>query len=74
MHMGGACDVDHGLSADTATGLEIIPRRWMVEHAFGWMIRWQSLVCDDEMRLDVSAAMMLVAVGALLLRRVAHRS
>ena len=36
------------------------------------MIRWRRLVRDYERPLDVSEAMIHVAIGALLLRRVAH--
>jgi transposase len=59
--------------SDKAVGFEVIPRRWVVERTFGWMIRWRRLVRDYERRLDVSEAMIHVAMGALLLRRVAHR-
>ena len=59
--------------SDKASGFEVIPRRWVVERTFGWMIRWRRLVRDYEKRLDVSEAMIHVAMGALLLRRVAHR-
>jgi putative transposase len=59
--------------SDKAMGFEVIPRRWVVERTFGWMIRWRRLVRDYEKRLDVSEAMIHVAMGALLLRRVAHR-
>jgi transposase len=58
--------------SDTAKGFEVIPRRWVVERTFGWMIRWRRLVRDYEKRLDVSEAMIHVAMSALLLRRVAH--
>jgi transposase len=58
---------------DKAAGFEVIPRRWVEERTFGWMIRWRRLVRDYEKRLDVSEAMIHVAMGALLLRRVAHR-
>jgi len=51
----------------------VIPRRWVVERTFGWMIRWRRLVRDYEKRLDVSEAMIHVAMGGLLLGRVAHR-
>ena len=54
-------------------GFHVLPRRWVVERTFGWMIRWRRLVRDYEKRLDVSEAMIHVAMGALLLRRVAHR-
>ncbi len=50
-------------------GFAPLPRRWMVERTFGWMMQWRRLVRDYEMRLDVSTAMMLVALGSLLLQR-----
>jgi hypothetical protein len=37
------------------------------------MARWRRLVGDDERRLDVSEAMIHLAMGALLLQRAAHR-
>jgi hypothetical protein len=36
------------------------------------LIRWRRLVRDFEQRLDVSEAMIHVAMGSLLLRRIAH--
>ena len=53
-------------------GFEVLPRRWVVERTFGWMMRWRRLVRDDEQRIDVSEAMIQVAMGCLLLRRIAH--
>lgn len=58
--------------SDKATGFEVIPRRWVVERTFGWLVRWRRLVRDYERRLEVSEAMIHVTMGALLLRRVAH--
>ena len=54
-------------------GLEVTPRRRAVDRTLGWMIRWRRLVRGYEKRPDVSKAMSHVAIGALLLRRVAHR-
>ena len=54
-------------------GFHVIRRRWVVERTFGWMTRWRRLVRDYEARLDVSRAMIHVAMGSLLLRRVAHQ-
>jgi len=34
----------------------------VVERSFGWMTRWRRLVRDDEERIDVSQAMILVAI------------
>src|SRR5690606_31691660 len=53
-------------------GFKVLPRRWVVERTFGWMIRWRRLVRDYEQRLDVSEAMIHVAMGSLLLRRLCH--
>src|SRR5712672_1817171 len=58
--------------SDTAKGFEVLPRRWVVERTFGWMIRWRRLVRDYEERIDCSQAMIHVALGSLLLRRIAH--
>ena len=58
--------------SDDQKGFQILPRRWVVERTFGWMIRWRRLVRDYERRIDVSRAMILVAMGGNLLRRNAH--
>jgi putative transposase len=57
---------------DAEPGFKVLPRRWVVERTFGWMTRWRRLVRDYEGRLDVSQAMIHVAMGSLLLRRVSH--
>lgn len=58
--------------SDNQKGFEVLPRRWVVERTFGWMIRWRRLVRDYEKRIDVSHAMILVAMGGNMLRRNAH--
>jgi transposase len=58
--------------SDAQKGFEVLPRRWVVERSFGWMVRWRRLVRDYERRIDVSHAMILVAMGGNLLRRNAH--
>ncbi|WP_439497290.1 transposase [Bosea sp. (in: a-proteobacteria)] len=45
---------------------------WVVERTFGWVTRWKRLVRDYEQRLDVSEAMIHVALGSLMLRRVVY--
>lgn len=46
-----------------------LPRRWVVERSFGWMMRYRRLVRDYEERIDVSEQMLYVAMSDLLLRR-----
>ena len=53
-------------------GFQVLPRRWVVERTFGWMTRWRRLVRDYEKRIDVSHAMIMVAMGGNLIRRNAH--
>jgi len=57
---------------DHEPGFKVLPRRWVVERTFGWMTRWRRLVRDYEQRIDVSEAMIHVAMGSLLLRRISH--
>jgi transposase len=57
---------------DDQKGFKVLPRRWVVERTFGWMTRWRRLVRDYEARIDVSEAMIHVAMGSLLLRRISH--
>jgi putative transposase len=57
---------------DSEPGFKVLPRRWVVERTFGWMTRWRRLVRDYEKRIDVSKAMIHVALGSLLLRRISH--
>ncbi len=57
---------------DKEPGFKVVPRRWVVEHTFGWLTRWRRLGRDYEQRIDVSEAMIHVALGSLLLRRISH--
>ena len=58
--------------SDAAMGFEVIPRRWVAERTFAWMTRRRRLVRDYEERIDCSEAMIHVALGSVLLRRIAH--
>ncbi len=57
---------------DAEPRFKVLPRRWVVERTFGWMTRWRRLVRDYEARIDVSEAMIHVAMGSLLLHRISH--
>lgn len=54
---------------DSEPGFKVLPRRWVVERSFGWMTRFRRLVRDYECRIDVSEAMIYIAMGSILLRR-----
>ena len=53
-------------------GFEVLLRRWVVERIFGRMMRWQRLVRDYDQRIDVSEAIMQVAMSSVLLRRISY--
>src|SRR5215203_2012793 len=69
--VGAAVRRDHP-TIRRSEGLRSPARRWVVERTFGWMTRWRRLVRDYEARIDVSQAMILVAMGGNLLRRTTH--
>jgi transposase len=48
---------------DHQKGFQVLSRRWVVERTFGWMLRCRRLVRDHEKRIDVSKAMILVALA-----------
>jgi len=58
--------------SDDVSGFKVLPRRWVVERTFGWMTRWRRLVRDYEKRLDVSEAMIHLAMASNLLRRLTY--
>jgi len=58
--------------SDTQKNFEVLPRRWVAERSFGWMTRWRRLVRDYAARVDVSEAMVPVAMGGNMLRRTTH--
>lgn len=58
--------------SDDQKGFKVLPRRWVVEQTFGWMIRWRLLVRDYVQRIAASQAMSMVAMGGTMLRRNAH--
>ena len=58
--------------SDTDPGFKVIPQRWVVERSVGWLTRYRRLVRDYERRIDVSEAMIFLAMGNLLVRRISH--
>ena len=58
--------------SDTASGFELLPRRWVVERSFAWLGRNRRLAKDFERLIEVSTAMLAVAIIQLLLRRLAN--
>lgn len=49
---------------------EPLPRRWVIERSFGWLIKHRRLIRDLEQRIDVSETLVLIAATDTMLRRV----
>ena len=54
---------------DNVTGFVLLPRRWVVERTFGWLVRHRRLVRDYERRPEHHEAMVWWATVAIMTRR-----
>lgn len=52
-----------------AKGFVVVPRRWVVERTFGWLMQYRRLWRDGEALPAVSEAMIVVAMIHLMARR-----
>lgn len=52
-----------------STGFVLLPKRWVVERSFGWMIRFRHLARDYERLPETLAGLHFVAVATLMLGR-----
>jgi transposase len=50
-------------------GFVLLPRRWVVERGFAWMVRFQRLARNDERLADMLAGLHFVAFAILLVHR-----
>jgi putative transposase len=58
--------------SDFAKGLEVLPRRWVVERSFAWLGRCRRLAKDFEATISSATAWLLMAHIRLLTRRPAR--
>lgn len=56
---------------DDVSGFVVLPRRWVVERSFAWLLRSRRLARDYERRPDSSEAMILWSMSQLMTRRLA---
>jgi transposase len=52
-------------------GFAVLPRRWVVERTFSWLLRWRRLVRDYERLPETHEAMVKWAMVGLMLNRLA---
>lgn len=58
--------------SDKVCGFTVLPKRWIVERTFGWLIRNRRLVRDYEANITHSESMIYVAMIKLMLARLAR--
>jgi transposase len=60
--------------SDDATGFVVLPKRWLVERTFAWLMHSRRLARDYEMRTDTSEAMIRWSMSMVMSRRLARRA
>ena len=60
--------------SDTACGFEALPRRWVVERTFAWLMKFRRLSKDYEETAKSSEAWILLAMTNIMVRRLAARA
>lgn len=58
---------------EAVRGIQALPRHWVVERSFAWLLRSRRLVRDYERRSDTSEAVIRWSMIALMNRRLAAR-
>jgi transposase len=59
--------------SDDAKGFVVLPRRWVVERTFGWIVRCRRCVRDYERLPAHHEAMVQISMIMLMSRRLAHK-
>lgn len=59
--------------SDDTTGFVVLPKRWLVERTFAWLMRSRRLARDYEARTDSSEAMICWSMSIVMSRRLARR-
>lgn len=57
--------------SDDTRGFKVVPRRWLVERTFGWLMHHRRLVRDYENTTTSAEAWILIAMIRIQLRRLA---
>lgn len=60
--------------SDDTSGFTVLPRRWVIERSFAWLMRSRRLARDYEARTDSSEAMILWSMTMMMSRRLARRT
>jgi transposase len=64
-------EVDVVKRSDNTSGFKVLPKRWVVERTFGWLMRHRRLVRDYECQETSAEAWIYIAMIRIQLRRLA---
>lgn len=56
--------------SDDIKGFKVVPKRWIVERTFGWLIQSRRLIRDQEVKIEHSEAMIYLSMSKRMLARV----
>lgn len=56
------------------TGFQVLPRRWVVERTFAWIMKCRRLAADYERKTEHAEAMVTWAMVGLMCRRLARHT
>jgi putative transposase len=57
--------------SDDQTGFKVLPRRWVVERTFGWLMNYRRLCRNYECWTETSEALVKMAMIHIMIRRLA---
>lgn len=57
--------------SDDTKGFKVLPKRWIVERTFGWLIQSRRLVRDYEVNISHSESMIYFSMTKRMLARIA---
>ncbi|MEU2763255.1 MULTISPECIES: transposase [unclassified Streptomyces] len=60
--------------SDDASGFTVLPKRWLVERTFAWLMHSRRLARDYETRTDISGTVIKWAMSMIMSRRLARRA
>lgn len=58
--------------SDDIKGFKVLPKRWIVERTFGWLIQSRRLVRDYEVKTSHSEAMIYLSMSKRMLARISQ--
>ena len=57
--------------SDQTTGFAVLPKRWIVERTFGWLMKQRRLVRDYEVKAEHAEACVYIAMIGIMIRKLA---